>query len=61
MQDEADGDWNDRIAALQRAARMERSQVLLQLLMGLFRRCRATKGDTVTWAPPRRPALGEGR
>jgi hypothetical protein len=54
-----DGDWNDRMAALQRAARMERSQVLRRLLLSLFRW--RDSAVTEAWAPPSRPALGEGR
>jgi len=68
MVDHLDGDWddgdrNDRMAALQRAARMERSQTLRRLLLSLFRR----RGGAVAeaWAPAPstagRPALGEGR
>jgi hypothetical protein len=59
----SDGDWNDRMAALQRAARMERSQVLRRLLLRLF--CRRGGAVAEAWASAPstagRPALGEGR
>jgi hypothetical protein len=54
-----DGDWNDRMAALQWAARMERSQTLRRLLLRLFRRRDSAVAEA--WAPPSRPALREGR
>jgi hypothetical protein len=54
MADDRDDDRLARIAALHRAARLERAETLRRLLQSLLRR----RGNAAAWPPKGRPALG---